>query len=45
MTVLPVSELRKAEAEEAKSAESNQVVPKTEDEKLREILNDSKYTR
>jgi hypothetical protein len=45
MTVLPVSELRKAEAEEAKSAESNQVVPRTEEEKLRELLNDSKYTR
>jgi hypothetical protein len=45
MTVLPLSELRKAEAEEAKSAKSNQVVPKTEEEKLKEILNESKYTR
>jgi len=45
MTVLPLSELRKAEAEEAKSAKSNQVVPKTEEEKLKEILNDSKYTQ
>jgi len=45
MTVLPVSELRIAEAEEARSAESNQVVPKSEEEKLKEILNESKYTK
>jgi hypothetical protein len=44
MTVLPLSELRKAEEEEAKSVESGQVVQKTEEEKLNDILNESKYT-
>jgi hypothetical protein len=44
MTVLPASELRKAETEEGKSVESSQVAQKTEEEKLKEILNESKYT-
>lgn len=45
MTVLPEGELRKAEAEEAKSIQNNHLAPKTEEEKLKEILDDSKYTK
>jgi len=45
MKILPESELRKAEAEEMRSAEKVQANPKTEEEKLKDILDDSKYVR
>jgi hypothetical protein len=45
MRALPESALRLAEAEERKSGETTRLPQKTEEEKLKEILDESKYTR
>jgi hypothetical protein len=45
MRVLPESELRLAEVEERQAAEKVQPALKTEEEKLKEILDESKYSK
>jgi hypothetical protein len=45
MKILPESELRKAEIEETKSTEKVHANPKTEEEKLKDFLDESKFVK